>query len=120
MTTPNHMIQSGLIQASITHKNYYLIVLAMLLAGWVDLLRLFQKDKSNWHLYNIVHLKEKPTNNKFLNSLFTAFILILPHTNLHVAEDYYLHDENGWKWYTKYIEVVLWMLMIVYTWKTYV
>lgn len=98
MTLVQHGVMSMIIQSKITPKSPILIATAGLLGAGNDLVRLLQKDKSKWDdLYRKSHA-------------LTLINLIIPHWNTHVVTDYFLHEEDGgWKWYTKYIELGLWL-----------
>jgi hypothetical protein len=98
MTTPNHAVQSGLIQFYIYPK-WYLIVIAMIFGGLPDLCHLFDK-KGEWFIYN-----------KFHEHIWWKWFI--PYVNLHLLEDYFTHKkEGGMNKYYKPAEIFLWVVMV--------
>ena len=108
MTTLNHAAQSAIIQYLIYPK-WYFIVLAVLLGTFGDLIRLFQKDKNDWTDYEIAHE-------------FIWYNLIVPYHNLHILEDWLIHDHErgGWKLIGIYIEMLFWFLIVLYCFYNYI
>lgn len=105
MTTFNHATQSALIQY-IVYPKWYFIIIAVLLGTFADLIRLFQKDKNDWTDYELAHE-------------LTWYNLLLPYHNLHIVEDYFIHDYEigGWKRYGIYVEIITWIVMFIIIWK---
>lgn len=106
MTTPQHAVQSALIQYMIYPK-WYMIFIAVILSIIPDVGRLFQKDPSDW-----TQFYEKSHS-------LTWYNLLIPYWNLHIMEDYYTHDhvKGGWLPWVIWVEIGLWVIefMMIYT-----
>lgn len=102
MTTPNHIVQGGLIGYYLT-GNIYVSIIAGLLSGLPDLSGWMQgiiKPELRWTgLYNWFH--------NIRNTWYIPFI------NLHSLEDYFLHYKTGGivKLRYKVAEITTWLIM---------
>lgn len=101
MTTPSHGIQSAVIQWFVYPK-WYFILMAVVLGTFADLIRLFQKDKNDWTNYKLAHE-------------LSWYNLLLPYHNLHIVEDYFIHNHEigGWNWYGIYVEILIDVILII-------
>ncbi len=105
MTTPSHSIQSGLIQYFIYPK-WYLILIAVVLGAIPDLGRLFQKDTSDWNEFYV------PAHD-FIHHWW---LLLIPFWNLHIVEDYFMHNQKypyGWYKGMVYVEIVTDLILAI-------
>jgi len=99
MTLPQHVVQSGLICLLIPKlRKWYVITVAVFLTVLPDVGRLLQSDPSDWtKFYQWAHA--------------TWYCYFIPFWNLHIAEDYFIHQPGGgWYWWAYYIEILLWVL----------
>lgn len=99
MTIPQHVVQSGLICYLFPQlRRWYIIGAAIVLAILPDVGRLFQRDPDDWaKFYQWAHS--------------TWYCYLIPFWNLHIAEDYFIHQPHGgWYWWAYYVEVLLWVM----------
>lgn len=99
MTLPQHAVQSGLICILIPKlRNWYIIAAAIVLTIIPDVGRLFQHNPDDWtKFYQWAHS--------------TWYCFLIPFWNLHIVEDYLIHQPHGgWYWWAYYLEVLLWIL----------
>jgi len=99
MTLPQHVVQSGLICLLIPKlRKWYVITFALFLTVLPDVGRLLQSDPSDWtKFYQWAHS--------------TWYCFLIPFWNLHIAEDFFIHQPGGgWCWWAYYLEILLWIL----------
>jgi len=79
-------------------RKWYVISAASILAIIPDAGRLFQSNPNDW--------------TKFYRWAHTSwYCFLIPFWNLHIAEDYFIHQPaGGWYWWAYYAEILLWML----------
>jgi hypothetical protein len=115
MTTPQHAMQSIMISYSISmllgFSPFWMgvhITLAVILGTISDIGRLFQINIWDW---DDVYLKLHRIN---------IFVLLIPYYNLHVFQDYFMHDQinGGWKTWVSKAEILAWLIeiFIIYYW----
>lgn len=107
MTLPQHVVQSGLICVLIPRlRRRHFIILAIVLTIIPDVGRLFQQNPDDWtQFYEWAHT--------------TWYCFLFPFWNLHIAEDYLVHQPGGgWYWWAYYLEVSLWIVesILILTW----
>lgn len=104
MSFPNHGLQSVIIQSFICPKWYFLLI-AFYLGMRADIEKIFYGE--SWNDYSGKYKQFHKLNWKNL---------AIPYQNLHILEDYYTHDhiKGGWKWWTIYVEIFSWTVMISY------
>ena len=102
MSTPQHGVQAGIIQYLI-YPSAWMIVCAIILGMIPDLQRLFQKNKDDWSEYNKLHK-------------VTITSSLIPYWDLHIWEDYFMHDKftGKWKPWVIYTESFCWCIEILF------
>ncbi len=99
MTLPQHVVQSGLICVLIPRlRRRHIIILAIILTIIPDVGRLFQQNPDDWtQFYEWAHS--------------SWYCFLIPFWNLHIAEDYLVHQPGGgWYWWVYYLELLLWLV----------
>jgi len=78
------------------------LILSLLATAAPDIGRLFQNDPGDWtKFYQWAH--------------DTWYCYLIPFWNLHIAEDYLVHQPGGgWYWWTKYLELGLWGIEVIF------
>ena len=103
MTTPNHGFQSAII-AHFIYPNIWFMILACIMGMMPDLGRLFQRNPNNWNEFYVPAHEPKWYN------------LLIPFWNLHIVEDYFIHNQQppfGWKKGMIFVEIVSWIPILL-------
>lgn len=101
MSLPNHGAQALIIQYGICnyfganiHVTLWTVLIAVILGIYPDAKRLFQKNTNDWSGYNELHK-------------LTLANLLIPYFDLHIIEDYFIHDKDGkWKSWVMPVEII--------------
>jgi hypothetical protein len=81
--------------------NPILYITVIILSARPDVIRLLQKDKSDWTTYNECHK-------------MTLSNMLIPFSNDHILMDYYCHQPTGeWKPWVLPLEICLWIIYII-------
>lgn len=92
MTTHQHGLHAVIITYQFT-DNWIFLLSALILGIFPDIPRLFQKDTSDWTLYQELHTLKSP-------------YIWIPFWNLHIYLDSFMHEkEGGWKPWVIYVEI---------------
>ncbi|NCS82140.1 MAG: hypothetical protein COZ80_08905 [Ignavibacteria bacterium CG_4_8_14_3_um_filter_37_9] len=99
MTLPQHLVQSGLICMLIPKlRSRYIIIASIIFTMIPDSGRLFQQNPDDWtKFYQWAHA--------------SWYCFLIPFWNLHILEDYFIHQPGGgWYWWASSAEGLLWLL----------